>query len=261
MEHRLWTRLLGGLTALLLSLLLIFPAFAAYSPDSSGAVYIPDGTTEISAGTVSKSASALTNVKVVYVPASVKRIRSGTFVGYLNLKQVVVRNDRASVKVEYGATSGQTKVVFTGAPTSRPATTTTRAPVTEPASLSSDTLRKEQHRLSDNKKVEGIQQNKAGAPKTDRNGKVVTRKAEQMREQLPTDALDPSKEEESTTQSEDTSFQKEEISAIFIPDSDRYLDQKSEGQRGLRIASAIAVAAAGISAVVLLLMKFKPKQK
>ena len=253
MEHRLWTRLLGGLTALLLSLLLIFPAFAAYSPDSSGAVYIPDGTTEISAGTVSKSASALTNVKVVYVPASVKRIRSGAFVGYLNLKQVVVRNDRASVKVEYGATSG--------APTSRPATTTTRAPVTEPASLSSDTLRKEQHRLSDNKKVEGIQQNKAGAPKTDRNGKVVTRKAEQMREQLPTDALDPSKEEESTTQSEDTSFQKEEISAIFIPDSDRYLDQKSEGQRGLRIASAIAVAAAGISAVVLLLMKFKPKQK
>ena len=111
-------RLTASVIPLLLVLLLALPALA-YSPNSSGTVTIPDGVTSLSSGSIPKTPENLVNVKNVYVPASVKSIGSGTFVGFINLRNVIIRGAPGSVKISPGAMTGQTRVVYTGTPPER----------------------------------------------------------------------------------------------------------------------------------------------
>lgn len=105
----------AALAALLIVLLLAVPVLA-YAPNSSGAVYIPEGAASLSAGAIDRSPSSLRNVRTVYVPSTVTYIAPGTFVGFPNLRSVVIRNDRGKVQVAAGAVSGSVSIVYSGAP-------------------------------------------------------------------------------------------------------------------------------------------------
>lgn len=112
---RIIRRGLAVLTAALLVCLMALPGFA-YDPNSSGTVSIPEGVTSLSSGSIPKTASNIVNVRTVYVPASVKSIGAGTFTGFINLRNVVIQNDRDGVRVSPGATSGSTRIIYSGAP-------------------------------------------------------------------------------------------------------------------------------------------------
>lgn len=129
---RFFRRGLAVLTAMVFVCILALPGFA-YDPNSSGTVNIPEGVTALSNGSIPKSARNIVNVRTVYVPSSVKSIGSGTFTGFINLQNVVIRNDRGAVNVAPGATSGSTRIIYSGAPVH---TTTHPVTHTAPANIS-----------------------------------------------------------------------------------------------------------------------------
>lgn len=129
MKRIIW-RGLAVLTATILVCILALPGFA-YDPNSSGTVSIPEGVSSLSSGSIPKTASNIVNVRTVYVPSSVKSIGAGTFTGFINLRNVVIRNDRDSVRVSPGAASGSTRMIYSGAPVAHTTAPVTHATVPE----------------------------------------------------------------------------------------------------------------------------------
>lgn len=228
--RRFFRRGLAVLTAAVLVCILALPGFA-YEPNGNGTVIIPEGVTSLSNGSIPKTPSNLINVKTVYVPSSVKTIESGTFTGFINLRNVVIRNDKGAVDVARGATSGSTRILYSGAP----GHTTTQAP----SHTAAQTSPVEEHGNS--------------------STKAAGRWVQELREQT---TKSSGKQVVAETPETETITYTDENGEIMIPlpgEANTPEPDPSTGSRGLRVVSWILVGLAIASAGFLVFLKVKKK--
>lgn len=229
---------LAALAAVVLVCMMALPGFA-YDPNSSGTVTIPAGVTALSNGSIPKSARNIVNVRTVYVPSSVKTIGSGTFTGFINLRNVVIQNDRDAVQVSPGATSGSTRIIYSGAPAAH---TTTRAVTHTTVPVTSEP---------------------AVRPRPGRTGTGSTRAAGRWAEELQQQATTQAQGQQnggSTPQEPITVTNENGEVMMTIPgEADVPKSARDQGTPGMRALSWVLVGLAIVSAGVLVWMKVKKK--
>ena len=238
-------RLPAAVIPLRLVLLLALPALA-YSPNSSGTVTIPDGVTSLSSGSIPKTPENLVNVKNVYVPASVKSIGSGTFVGFINLRNVIIRGAPGSVKISPGAMTGQTRVVYTGTPPERTTEPATKPSVTTP---NPQAIRNYSRTSSGNRHSSGT--------------KAAGRWVGELQKQTGKNAEEQNQTETGRNEFPEPVTNEDGEVMVTIPGSEekQRFDEGQQGTPALRALSYVLVAAASVGTGLLVKIKFFPKKK